>query len=236
VPDTLKPDPAQPGTIRPGALAPALRFPRRLLVAAVPLLLTGALLPVLFLLFGVRPVGEGIRLVALSCLSSGRLVTLEVGVEGLLEPFLLAAAIAWVDLCFAFPLAYNLDRLHRLPYGGRCLLSLEARSRALLRRSPGKRAATAAALVLFVALPFGGTGAVGGAFFGRLLGLSRGRTLAGIALGSLLGNASLALGAHLDPEALHTTLEHPVFGPVGAAAALCMVGVLAFRMRAVPPS
>jgi hypothetical protein len=87
--------------------------------------------------------------------------------------------------------------------------------------------------VLFVALPLGGTGAVGGAFFGRLLGLSRSRTLSGIGLGSVLGNAALALGAHLGPRMLLEFLEQPIFGPIGAASALVVVGILAYRLRAV---
>jgi uncharacterized membrane protein len=204
---------------------------RRLAFAVFPLAFTAALLPVLFLVFGLSSTWEGLRLVALSSVSAGRLVLLEAGSTGMLEPFLIGAGVFTLDLCFAFPLAYNLEAFQRLPYVGGLLRELSNRSRSLLHGSHGRKALTYAGLVLFVALPTGGTGAVGGAFFGRLLGLSRSRTLSGIAVGSLIGNAGLALGAHVWPVGLLRILDHAVFGAIGAGVVLVVVGILAARLR-----
>lgn len=171
---------------------------------------------------------------ALGVLSAGNLILLEAGRSHSFEPFLLAGVVFTLDLCFAFPLATNLEIFYRLPTAGPLLRRLESRSRALLHRSPPKQALTYAGLTLFVAIPLGGTGAIGGAFFGRLLGLSRSRTLSGIALGSLVGNAALATGAYLWPLGwLQRFLEHPVFGALGAAATLVVVGMLLVRLRGV---
>jgi uncharacterized membrane protein len=213
----------------------ARSVPRRLAFALLPLVSTALLLPAFVILFGSTEAWEGIRLTALSCLSAGKMVLLEAGKLGTFEPFALAGGVIYVDLCFAFLLAYNLEILHRFPYAGEHLRALEARSKVLLHHSPGRKALTYAGLVAFVAIPLGGTGAVGGAFFGRLLGLSRSRTLSGIALGSLVGNAGLATGAYLWPRGwLYRLLEQPVFGAMGAAAALGVVCILILRLRSVP--
>jgi uncharacterized membrane protein len=212
----------------------ARSFPRRWAFAILPLVSTALLLPAFLVLFGPTAAWEGIRLALLSCVSAGKLSLLEAGKLGTFEPFALAGGVFYVDLCCAFPLAYNLEVLYRLPLAGERLRALEARSRILLHRSSWKKAVTHLGLVLFVAMPLGGTGAVGGAFFGRLLGLSRSRTLSGIVLGSLLGNAGLASGAHLWPRGwLYRVLEQPVFGPVGAAVVTVVVAILLLRLRSV---
>ncbi|GEM_PF-2842279 len=208
--------------------------PRRLLFALFPVLLTGLLLPAFLILYGPSAAWEGMRLSLLSCISSGKLVVLEAGSLGSFEPFAIAAAVFYVDLCLAFPLAYNLEVLYRLPGAGDLLRALEKRSKAILHHSTGKKAFTYGGLFFFVAIPLGGTGAVGGAFFGRLLGLSRSRTLSGIVAGSLAGNLALAAGAYLWPVGLQKLLERPVFGALGALVALVVVGILLVRLRSIP--
>jgi hypothetical protein len=109
VPDTLCDRRVGIEGARASAPSRSPRLSRPLLFAFLPLAMGAVLLPPLFLVFGVHAVWEGLRLLALSCLSSGRLVMLEAGSTEALEPFLLAAGVFAVDLCFAFPLAYNLD-------------------------------------------------------------------------------------------------------------------------------
>ncbi|MHC4778352.1 MAG: small multi-drug export protein [Planctomycetota bacterium] len=212
----------------------ARSIPRRWAFAILPIISTALLLPAFLLFFGPTAAWEGLRLAVLSCVSAGKLSLLEAGKLGTFEPFALAGGVLYVDLCFALPLAYNLDLLFRLPHAGEYLRALEARSRTLLHNSAWKKTLTHGGLILFVAIPLGGTGAVGGAFFGRLLGLSRSRTLSGIVIGSLLGNAGLATGAHLWPTGwLYRLLEQPVFGPLGAAVTMVVVAILILRLRSV---
>lgn len=234
MPETLKlPDLTWPGAAQEDSPASRGRpLPRRLLFAVLPLLSTVLLLPVFLVLYGSDAAWEGVRLALLSCLSAGKLVVLEAGSRGTFEPFAIAAGVIYVDLCLAFPLAYNLGVFYRLPYAGEHLRLLEQCSRLLLHHSRWRKGLTWGGLALFVAIPLGGTGAVGGAFFGRLLGLSRSRTLTGIAAGTVAGNLTLAGAAYAWPAGLQRLLERPVFGILGTCAALVVVGILWFRLRA----
>ncbi len=103
--------------------------------------------------------------------------------------------VMWMDLAVASLLVYHQGFLWRLPLLGPRLRGLVADGRFILKRQPWIRRATFVGLVLFVTFPLAATGSVGGSIFGRLLGLSRGAALLGIALGSFLGCGAMYLGA-----------------------------------------
>ncbi|MBM4106938.1 MAG: small multi-drug export protein [Phycisphaerae bacterium] len=113
--------------------------------------------------------------------------------------------VMWMDLATACVLIYHLGFLFRIPFLGPRMLGLVEDGRFILEKQPWIRRATFVGLIAFVAVPLAATGSVGGAIFGRLLGLSRGGTFVAIFLGSLLGCGVMYLGAgvlnrYLDPD------------------------------------
>lgn len=142
------------------------------------------------------------------------------------ELFLL---VMWMDLAVASLLVYHQGFLWRLPVLGPRLRGLVEDGRFILKRQPWIRRATFFGLVLFVMFPLAATGSVGGAIFGRLLGLSRGAALLGIALGSFLGCGAMYLGAGV----LNTYVDRDdpwlTFG--GIAVVLGVILLLNWRYR-----
>jgi hypothetical protein len=101
--------------------------------------------------------------------------------------------------------AFHLGFLYRLPYIGPRLEALGQDSEFILHANRWMRRVTYLGLIAFVAFPLAATGSVGGAIFGRLLGMSRAATFSGVVLGSLVGCGAMYFGAtlinaHLDRD------------------------------------
>ena len=109
----------------------------------------------------------------------------------------LFAMVFWMDLVVASVLAFHLGFLYRIPVLGPRIAALEKDGEFILHSHRWMRRATFVGLIVFVAFPLAATGSVGGAIFGRLLGMSRLATFTGVVLGSLLGCGSMYIGAEL---------------------------------------
>ena len=69
------------------------------------------------------------------------------------------------------------------------------------------RKATFVGVMLFVAFPLTGTGAIGGTLLGRIMGLPRRRIMLAIFTGAFIGAFGLAAGAHLIGGNLRVLLQ-----------------------------
>ncbi len=107
----------------------------------------------------------------------------------------LMAMVLYMDLVVAILLSFHLSLLYKLPRLGARLHALEEDGRFVLAENPWMRHATFLGVVVFVTFPLAATGSIGGSIFGRLLGMSRVRTLVGVATGSILGCAVMYFGA-----------------------------------------
>ena len=109
----------------------------------------------------------------------------------------LFAMVVYMDVAVACVLAFHLGFLYRVPFIGPRVEALEQDSEFILHSNRWIRRATFLGLVAFVAFPLAATGSVGGAIFGRLLGMSRVATFAGVVIGSLVGCGAMYFGAAL---------------------------------------
>jgi hypothetical protein len=105
--------------------------------------------------------------------------------------------VFWMDMVVASVLAFHLGFMYRIPFLGPRIAALEQDGEFILHANRWMRRATFFGLIAFVAFPLAATGSVGGAIFGRLLGMSRAATFFGVVLGSLLGCGAMYLGAEL---------------------------------------
>lgn len=103
--------------------------------------------------------------------------------------------ITYMDLIMAVIVTFHIGLMFKIPYAGEKIGSLVGDAQFIIKQSPWVRRLTFVGLVLFVMIPLAATGCIGGAIFGRLLGLSRGMTLLGLSIGSLLGNGIMYVGA-----------------------------------------
>ena len=186
------------------------------LALLAPVLTSLAVLAVVWLFSGFAMVRALLGYALVSFFLLGKFLILKGIASGGLDPFQLAMLVFYMDLAVSFFFTFNLDYAYRFPYLGRRLEALQEHGREVLEERPWLRKITFLGIVLFVMFPLTGTGAIGGSLFGRLLGLGRGRTWMGIAIGSAVGCfgiAFLAEGiAKLVPEHLRASVWFEVAG------------------------
>ncbi|WP_265580201.1 small multi-drug export protein [Methanofollis aquaemaris] len=109
--------------------------------------------------------------------------------------WLTALTCTYVDVVGCLVVALNFDLVLSLPYVGPWLAGVVETGRTVLERRPWLLGLSYAGLVLFTSLPMEGSGGVGGAVVGRLLGLGERWVICGVTLGAAVGSTLLALGA-----------------------------------------
>jgi len=118
-------------------------------------------------------------------------------VQRLLNREQLFLMLLWMDFVAACLLVFHAGFLYRIKALGPRLRSLAEDGQFILESNPWMRRATFIGLIAFVTFPLAATGSVGGALFGRLLGLSRTATFLGVILGSLIGCGAMYTGGRL---------------------------------------
>lgn len=155
--------------------------------------------------------------------------------EGFLDhPYKLALLVVYMDLMVAFIAVFNTGLLFKIPRLGRRIQGIQANGAAILQRNPWMSRVTFIGVVAFVMFPLSGTGAIGGALFGRLLGQSPARTLLAIAVGGALGGFGMAALAEVFGDQMAKLQGNPVLliAGIGAVAA---AGYWLLRRSGAPP-
>lgn len=168
-----------------------------------PFVLTGALIFIVWELFGSNVVWRLVSTAAATFFLFGKFVILG-GSDGELldaRAFFtteqLVVLVLYMDAMTACVLAFHLGFLFRLPMVGARLKALVEDGHFILQSNRWMKRATFLGLVTFVMIPLAATGSVGGSIFGRLLGMSRLGTFVGITLGNVLGCALMYFGSEL---------------------------------------
>ncbi len=219
---------------RPPSGEPALNEgrepPGSLMALLVPLAASILILTLFFFFLGGDVALEIFTTALVTATIAGKFIVVRgLAQQGFFDsPFKLVPLIVYLDLAVALVAVYNMGFLYRLPRLGAKLESLQTAGCRILARNPWMRKVTFLGIVGFVMFPLSGTGAIGGAFFGRLLGLSRRRTMVGIAIGSVLGGGGMALLAGISGDALKNLEGNPVLLGGGAIA---VGGILYWLMR-----
>lgn len=153
---------------------------------------------------------------------AGALADAPVGTWGL------AALLVYLDLATALVALAGLPLLYRIPGAGPRIAAARSAGWRFVRRHPWAYRATWLSLAGFVAVPFNGTGALVGAFLGRMLGLSRPAIVTATVFGSVTGSIALALAGDLWAERVSTVAGHPILA-VAAVLTLATLAILASK-------
>ena len=119
-----------------------------------------------------------------------------------LEPDVLFWMVTYQDVMVALFFAFHVGFMFRLPWIGPKIAALSSDSEFILAHQPWMKRMTFLGLLAFIAFPLAATGSVGGAIFGRLLGLSRWAIFWGSAIGAVIGNAAMLFLAEVVQEYL----------------------------------
>lgn len=140
----------------------------------------------------------------------------------------LAAVVIYCDLGTAIVLLAHIEALYRLPWLGPKFHHLTNAGVRVLSVHPWMRRFTWLGVMVFVAAPFQGTGAVLGTIIARLLGMSRVASATAIGLGAACGASFLAGFAHVARARLEELSQNPWLA-VFVAACVLFAGFIAGR-------
>ncbi|KUG14434.1 hypothetical protein ASZ90_015924 [hydrocarbon metagenome] len=206
-------------------------IPERLFRLALPFLLG---IPWLILLLFLLPYDVwlilGGLLIAYILPPAGKESVIPIGIAVGVPWWIMALSIALMDVLSGIFVALNFDIALKIPGVGRWIQKFVAGGEEFFRKRPWLERFYFLGVVLFVMFPLQGSGGIGGTIVGRMMGLSPGKVLGAIAIGSLIGCTVIALGAEVIREIF---LADPVLG--SAVAAIVVTSLLAlyglYRMR-----
>lgn len=162
-----------------------------------PWIATAAVLVLIWLVYGPAYTRSLLGAAAISSVV-GRFVILMEGLGDwgkLLTPEQVFWMVTYQDVAVALFMAFHVGFLFKLPKIGPKIAELIVDGELILSLQPWMKQLTFWGLVAFIAFPLAATGSVGGAIFGRLLGLSRWATFWGSVIGAVIGNAAMLYGS-----------------------------------------
>ena len=206
-------------------------IPERIFRLALPFLLG---IPWLILLLFLLPYDVwlilGGLLIAYILPPAGKESVIPIGIALGVPWWIMALSIALMDVLSGIFVALNFDIALKIPGVGGWIRKFVAGGEEFFRKRPWMERFYFMGVVLFVMFPLQGSGGIGATLVGRMMGLSPGKVLGAIAIGSLIGCTVIALGAEVIRELF---LADPVLGI--AVAAIVVTSLLAlyglYRMR-----
>jgi len=103
-----------------------------------------------------------------------------------LHPAYLVGTLLFTDIIVTLFIIWNLPVLKKVPGIGRIISAIERKGKKTFEKSKKVAGATFFGLMLFVAVPFQGTGAIGGSIIGTLIGFPQRYILIAVVMGTLL--------------------------------------------------
>jgi len=135
--------------------------------------------------------------------------------------WLIAFTLAFLDFAGGLFMAWNFPLVLRIPYVGPWIRRFVAAGRTYLDRRPWLERLYFVGLIIFVSIPFDGSGSIVGSIVGRMLGMTKAEVLACITIGGVIGSFAIALGvdyiANLIPAEAGLWVSLVVFLLIGAA-------------------
>ena len=104
-----------------------------------------------------------------------------------IDPLLMALTIAFVDIVVALFLVWNYDLAKKIPLIGRFMNKIESIGRSSSEKYSWVKPLRFIGIVLFVMVPFQGSGGLVGSILGRLIGMKPWNTFFAISIGSIVG-------------------------------------------------
>ncbi len=196
---------------RPGWLKVTLPF----LLCGIFFTATGLILPLeqWLLLFGM--------MVAYVVPPLGRETLIPAGILLGIPWWLVALTLAFLDFAGGLFMAWNFPLLLRIPYIGPWIQRFMAAGRTYLDRRRWLEQLYFVGLIIFVSIPFDGSGSIVASIVGRMLGMTTTEVLTCITIGGIIGSFGIALGidyiTNLIPAGTGVLISLIVFLLIGTA-------------------
>lgn len=192
----------------PPAIDAPVGFWLRVLYVLGPFAATAAVLGVVYLFAGLWMLNEVWITGTVSLLGAGTTVIFGKAALGdatfdlQLGTWQLAFIVMYVNAVSTFFYTYNLDLLQRVPKVGPTLRRARRNAAVMLKRRPWIRRWAVVGVGLFVITPLPGSGALGGALVGRIVGVSKRATFISVSIAGVVVSIAYALLANELKQAL----------------------------------
>jgi len=109
-----------------------------------------------------------------------------------IDPMFAALNVALVDIFGAIFLAWNFDIFEKIPGVGWVIMKIEKKSLQTLDKNPWMDELAFVGLIIFVIIPFQGSGAVGASILGNIIAMKPEKVLLAVEIGAIVGTLAIA--------------------------------------------
>jgi len=157
----------------------------------------------------------------------GKESVIPTGVVAGVDPLIMALSIAFVDIIIALFLLWNYDLAKKIPLVGNFMEKVEKVGRKSSDKYSWIKPLRFLGIVLFVMVPFQGSGGLVGSILGRLIGMKPINTFFAITIGSIIG---CTLIAYFADAILDVFVKNFLYG-ILILFILIIIGIMVFFFR-----
>ena len=134
-----------------------------------------------------------------------------------INPISMALAIAFIDIVVALFLVWNYDLAKRIPFVGKFIIKVEEKGKNVEEKYGWVKPLRFIGIILFVMIPFQGSGGLVGSIVGRLIGMKPLNTFIAISIGAVIGCILIATFAQ----------AFLIFAEINTSITLILIGIIA---------
>ncbi len=127
---------------------------------------------------------------------AGKETIIPIGIELGIPWWTIATSVAFVDAITALFVVWNFDLIQKIPGIGSIIRKIVSQGYDFLQKHRWVDRLYVIGLVIFVMIPLQGTGGIGGAIIGNILGMRKGEIVGSVICGAFLG--SFLIGISMD--------------------------------------
>jgi uncharacterized membrane protein len=122
----------------------------------------------------------------------GKETIIPAGIALGIHKLIMGLAIAFVDIIVALFLVWNYDLAKKIPFIGKFMIKVEDIGKSSSEKYGWVKPLRFIGIILFVMVPFQGSGGLVGSILGRLIGMKPWNTFIAISIGAIVGCLSIA--------------------------------------------
>jgi len=157
----------------------------------------------------------------------GKETVIPAGIIAGINPLVMALAIAYVDFIVALFLIWNYDLAKGIPFIGGFMRKVETIGQKSSSKYGWIRPLRFIGIMLFVMVPFQGSGGLVGSILGRLIGMKPWTTLLSITIGAVLGCTLLAYFT----DTIKTVFIQDMLAGIVLLVVLFIIGIMIYVYR-----
>lgn len=127
---------------------------------------------------------------------AGKESIIPIGIELGIPWWIITISVAFLDVVTALFIVWNFDLIQRIPVVGRVISIVVHQGYDFLQKHRWVDRLYIIGLALFVMIPLQGTGGIGGAIIGNMLGMNKKEIILSVATGAFIGSFLIGISMH----------------------------------------